>query len=113
MGSILPVGLITIVIAIVSFTMTVSKRKIYCKSLEPNEVTLGMVTFMTGTFFENLVCISISMQMLTYYEVLNSVDKMSIAFQFIFLVAVVAFIAYVTYFVIIVSPKLVARTKGM
>ena len=68
---------------------------------------------MTGTFFENLVCISISMQMLTYYQVLNSADKMSIAFQFLFLAAVVAFIAYVTYFAIIVSPKLVARTKGM
>lgn len=113
MGSILPVGLITLVIAFASFTMTVVKRKIFCKGLQPNVVTLGLVTFMTGTFFENLVCISISMQMLTYYEVLNSADKMSIAFQFLFLAAVVAFIAYVTYFAIIVSPKLVARTKGM
>ena len=36
MGSILPVGLITLIIAFASFTMTVAKRKIFCKSLQPN-----------------------------------------------------------------------------
>ena len=62
---------------------------------------------MTATFFENLICISISMKMLEYYDVLNSADKMSVALQFIFLVAVLAFIGYVTYFAFIVSPKIV------
>ena len=50
--------------------------------------------------------------MLTYYEVLNSADKMSIAFQFIFLVAVAVFIVYVTYFAFVVSPKIVMLSKG-
>ena len=112
MGSILLVGLFTAIIGMLSLLLTILRCKIKCQSLQPNEVLQSSVIFMMGTFFENLVCISISMQMLTYYEVLNSADKMSIAFQFIFLVAVAVFIVYVTYFALVVSPKIVMLSKG-
>ena len=80
MGSILWTGLFSAFIALLSVILVILKCKVKCKIFQPDEVTLSLVTFMTGTFFENLVCISISMKMLTYYDVLNHVDKMSIAF---------------------------------
>ena len=111
-GSVLWMGLFCGIIALLSIIFIIFKCQVRFKIFESNAVTLSLVTFMTGTLFGNLVCISVSMKMLTYYEVLNSADHMSIAFQFIFLIAILAFFGYVTYFAIIVSPKIAERKRG-
>ena len=116
MGSILLLGFFTAICAIIALILCLFKCKIPCKTLrkilKPNRVLQSSLLFMLGAFFEILVCVSISMKMLTYYEQLNRADHMSLAFQFIFLLAILTFIGFIIDFAFRVSPKLVTMTKG-
>ena len=67
---------------------------------------------MIGVFFEMLVSVSISMLMLTYYDELIEADNITLVFQFIFMVAIIVFIGFVTYFTFVVSPKLAILKQG-
>ena len=77
-----------------------------------SKIRASSIMFMSGTFFEIIVCVSISMKMLTIYEFLNSSDVVSLFFQFLFLISVLFFIGFVSYFAFGVSAKLVIYYKG-
>ena len=52
--------------------------------------------FLNGTFFEILICVSISMSMLPYSnEYLGSSDRVSIGFALLFLALLVAYLGFV------------------
>lgn len=115
-GSILIVGLLTIILGLLAILSKIFSCKIPCKRLEsvlqPSNVVPTITLFCIGTFFEILVCISISMRMLDLYEYFSWTDHLSVAFQFTFLVAIIVFIAFVIYFTFKMAPQLVTMTNG-
>ena len=64
--------------------------------------------FMQGTFFEILVCVSVSMKTFGFFDYLNPADKFSIANHLLVLVLTVLFMGMITYFTLFRLPKLAA-----
>ena len=61
---------------------------------------------MQGTFFEVIVCLSVSMRSFEIYEYLNAADKFSIANQIVVLAITVCFIFFISYFTLFRLRKL-------
>ena len=80
-------------------------QKLCCGPWVAWNTTIG---FLEGTFFEVMVCVSVSMRMLTFLEYLNDVDRFSIANQFVMAFILLALLCYILYFSIVKVPLLVA-----
>lgn len=70
------------------------------------------LTFIHGTFFEVLVCVSISMQMLAYGEFLNISDWVSVFMSFFFGTILLTYVLYLLYFTCVKSRLWVTKAKG-
>lgn len=66
--------------------------------LVPGKVLGGNLTFIHGTFFEVLVCVSISMQMLSYSSFLNEADWISVYMSFFYAGILGSYIVFLMYF---------------
>ena len=75
-----------------------------CRPLDAWYSALG---FLSGTFFEIMVCLSVSMKMLGMLEFLNSYDKFSIANQLVTCLIMVLYIFFSVFFALCRAPKLV------
>ena len=82
------------------------------KRLKLKGVFQNSLYFIHGVFFEVLVCVSMSMRMLDYYEYLNDSDKASIGLQFFFAVILFAYLMYVFYFTIFKTGTWVKKNKA-
>ena len=112
MGSILLIGIFQAICGALALVISLMKIRAPCRMVRSNDVLQNSTIFMTGAFFEILVCVSISMLMLTYYDELVEADDMSLVFQFIFMVVIIVFIGFVSYFSFFVSPKLAILKQG-
>ena len=121
MGSILIIGLFQLIIGIIAVIVFIVKwkpttgRKIL-QSLhnffQPLKVFRRSTIFIVGCFFEILACVSISMRMLSFYDYFTWGDKISIALQFLFFLAIVIFILFVIHFTTRKASQLVTVTKA-
>lgn len=70
------------------YLIFVALRHVCCKNkcvgkYQPIDAWDSTLAFFAGTFFEVMVCLSVSMRMFTFYEYLNGADKFAIANQMI------------------------------
>lgn len=82
------------------------------KRLVLSSVIGGNLTFIHGTFFEVLVCVSVSMLMLTYSDYLNSADRVSVYFSFFFGAVLASYCLLLLYFMCAKSRLWVTKAKG-
>ena len=103
LGSIAVFAAIQFCIIFIAIAIGVCRLKCPCKLgreyFSNNSVWSSSLTFFHGVFFENLVCISVSMSLLPFMgDFLNQSDKISIYIAFLFLGLLVAYLMFVTYF---------------
>ena len=67
-----------------------------------------MLTFLSGAFFEIMVCVSISMRKYSLIKYLNGPDKFSVVNHIGVTVTMLSFIVFVTFFTIFRMPSLQA-----
>ena len=78
-----------------------------CKApCNPTNAWFFIISFIEGTFFELMVCISVSVRSLTLMKYLKRVDYFSIANHFIIFIVVALFVIFVAYFTVFRMPKL-------
>ena len=115
MGSILLcmwIGLVYILIVALLVCCRAKVGNNRCRGcLTPFTAFSTAIGFMLGTFFEVLVCLSVSMSMFEIWEFLNASDKFSIANQLVVVIPVVAVTLYGAFFALFRAPKLVALRK--
>lgn len=75
------------------------------------EIYVGSLGFIHGVFFEVLVCVSISMYMIDFYNFLNMHDEYCIVLQFFFSGILIAYLCYVLYFTIFKAGALAEKTR--
>ena len=80
-----------------------SKIGKYFNLLKAWYITLG---FLQGTFFEVMICLSVSMRIFTIYEYLNAADKFNIANQLFVSIIMLLFILLISYFTLFRMSKL-------
>ena len=80
MGSILLIGLFQAICGVIALVIWLLKVRVPLRIFRSNLVLQNSTVFMMGTFFEVLVCVSISMYMLTYYDELQEADDIALAF---------------------------------
>ena len=98
------------------FTMGLQICKCPCKSLRKSfsnaKAWSSSLIFIHGTFFEILVCVSISMSMVPFWEFFNKVDHASIGITFVFLAILIGYLAFVVFFVVFKSGALAKRHRA-
>ncbi len=72
---------------------------------------MGSLGFIHGVFFEVLVCVSISMYMIDFYNFLNAHDEYCVYLQFFFAGILIVYLCYVLYFTIFKAGALVEKTR--
>ena len=109
MGSIIIivwVGVLFILLAAMVFSFKCKiKFKWLRNQLKPLSVWYSILGFFQGTFFELLICLSVSMKVMENSEFFNGPDKFSVTNQMIVAFGLMVFIGFVTYFTIFVMPK--------
>jgi len=80
--------------------------------LGASKVLTSNLAFVHGVFFEVLVCVSISMAMLSYSEFLNDSDWTSVYLSFIFAAILLCYIVFMLYFSCWKSMQMVVLARG-
>ena len=62
--------------------------------------------FMLGTFFETMVCVSVSMRSFEMFDFLNHSDKFSLVNHMLVTIITVLFVGIITFFTLFRLPKL-------
>ena len=65
-----------------------------------------------GTFFEMLVCVSVSMRMLKFADFYTDADWVSVVLQFVFAVFLVGYIIFITYFTVMKTGLLKIKSTA-
>lgn len=115
MGSILVFAIFQIFALLLAIGIAALKVKccLKCRSFAKMETqTTGMLDLIHGTFFECLVCVSMSMRMFEYDEFLVDADRVSLGFTCAFAVILVLYIALIVYFMAFKSPKVVLKARA-
>ena len=114
LGSIAVFAGLQLGMVLIAFGLRVCRVNCPCKSIRDtfaaSAVWSSSLMFIHGTFFEITVCVSISMSMipfLKYENLLNDADSLSCTFALLFSTIMIAYIAYVFYFLCFKSSKLV------
>ena len=76
----------------------------YMSFMDPYYLWDKILSFFVGTFFEVMICVSISMRMFKIWDYLNSSDKFCIANQLIVLCVMIVFVGYITFFTFFRMP---------
>ena len=113
MGSIMLLWWIGFVYLLVVAFVSYLRRRLNCqqrkyKWFDAWKAWDTCISFMQGTFFEVLVCVSVSMRSLALFDYLNYQDKFSIANHMLVTVSLVLFAGNITYFTFFRLPKLAA-----
>ena len=82
------------------------KTKICKKLCHPIYAWFIVLGFLEGSFFELMVCISISMRSFSVFRYLVRIDHFSIACHMLIFLVVTLFVIFVAYFTIFRMPKL-------
>ena len=110
LGSIAVFAVIQLALVLIWLILKVFRLRCPCEwgrqTFSGSSIWLSSLEFIHGTFFEIIVCISISMSMLTFTEFLKTSDKVSIAFSLFSAAFVIAYIILVSYFVCCRSKQL-------
>ena len=64
------------------------------------------LNFLQGTFFEAMVCVSVSMKQFAIFDFLNSSDKFSMVNHLLVTIIMVLFVGLITFFTLFRLPKL-------
>ena len=64
------------------------------------------LNFIQGTFFEAIVCVSVSTRSFDIFEYLNASDKFSIVNQLIITIIMVIFVGFIIFFTFLRLPQL-------
>lgn len=95
---------------IVAFFLRVLSIKCPCKwgqkTFSSSAVWSSTLTFVHGTFFEILVCVSISMSMVRFWDFYKSADHTSISISIVFLILLAAYLGFVAYFAVYKSHQM-------
>ena len=83
------------------------------KTFEMRKVRNDSLNFIHGTFFEIMVCVSVSMKMLKYDKYLNTPDLVSVGLQFFFAAILCLYVLFVTYFTIFKTGMWKVRASGV
>lgn len=89
--------LIQIIVSLVALRLSCCCKR-FKKCFALNKVASASLEFVDGTFFEIMVCVSVSMAMLEYKEFLNTADTVSVIFQFVFAAVLVAYLGFLSFF---------------
>ena len=81
------------------------RKKKYFRPMSAWYKSLGLLS---GTFYEVMVSLSISMKIFEIWQYTNSSDKLSIAQQLIVLLVMAGYVGLLTYFTFLRIPKVVA-----
>ena len=68
--------------------------------------------FLHGTYFEIAVCVCISMSLVNFWDYLNSADKMSAYFAFMFLFFIVFYLIFAFYFAFCLSGNFALKHRA-
>ena len=115
MGSILIFAILQILLILFALAISLIKanRCSKCKQrFNFTDAYIGSLALIHGTFFETLVCVSISMEMLSFYDYLTQADKVSIGLQFFFGVVLLAYVIFVCYFTIFKTGMWVNKSRA-
>ena len=98
------------------YLLFVALRHKFCKKkcrgkYKPIDAWDSTLALLTGTFFEVILCLSVSMKMFSMWEYLKAGDKFSIANQMVVCVVMVLYILLSIFFVLCRAPKLVSLNK--
>ena len=72
----------------------------------------GSLTFLHGTFFEILVCLSISVGMLSYWEYFNEADHASVLLSLFFMLLMIGYLFTVLFFALFRSKMLAKKHRA-
>ena len=104
MGSILILAFIQIVFIVIGSLMKLFRCNCCCnwakKTFDMNTARNDSLNLIHGTFFEIMVCASVSMSMLKYSDYFVDSDKVSVGLQFFFAAILCAYVLFVTFFTI-------------
>jgi len=92
--------IISLLVTKLTFCCKCAKKKFAIKS-----VASDFLEFIHGTFFEIMVCVSVSMAMLEYRDYFTDADTFSVTLQFVFTVILAAYICFVFYFTAFKATK--------
>ena len=86
----------------------------WCKrNFDLKKVSSDSLNFIHGTFFEVMVCVSVSMRMLKYEKYFETPDYVSVVLQFFFALILITYVIFVTYFTIFKTGPLQIRSSGL
>ena len=109
LGSIIIFAFIQILFILIVLIITTTKCKCPTKwakrTFTKKQACLNSIDFINGTFFEILVCVSVSTFMLYISEYLNVSDKVSLVLMGTFFLILVANVLYILYFTFLQAPK--------
>ena len=116
MGSISILALVKILEGLIAFcllpVMGIIKSKYIKKRCGCKEYFYSTLKFLNGTFFEVLVCVSISMSMFKFKDFFNTMDWVSVLMSFFFAALLITQIIFVLYFTIFKTKHWVTKMDG-
>jgi len=102
LGSIAVFAALQILTVFVAASLLTCRLKCPCKSVQntfsQKYAWSGSLTFIHGTFFEVLVCVSVSMVMVPYWDNSERSDQVSIGCAYFFLALLVCYLLFGLYF---------------
>ena len=116
MGSISILALVKILEGLIAFCLLPVMGKIKSKYIKKRcgckEYFYSTLKFLNGTFFEILVCVSISMSMFKFKDFFNTMDWVSVLMSFFFAALLITRIIFVVYFTIFKTKHWVNKIDG-
>ena len=105
------IQIVYIILAIILGCIKVACIQWFYKKLDLGQIHVSSLGFIHGCFFEVLICVSISMYMLDFYDYLNPHDQYCVFLQFLFSAILIAYLSYVLYFTIFKAGALAKKTE--
>ena len=114
LGSIAVFAVLQLGLILVALGLKVCKVNCPCKwgrdNFSTSAVWNSSLTFVHGTFFEIIVCVSISMSMIPFFateDLFSDSDKISCVIALLFAAIMIAYILFISYFICVKQRKLV------